>query len=254
MVLGSRTEKCLLMSSAVAPCLAGVLVALVAVWVVAATPRRLLLAARLAMAASVHQLALEALALVVEASQAASADVVEVAVASEVIVDLAAAEAEVLEAAVVEVEASVLLVAVSDTSPTATVLPTVLLPVLVVLVKEASVADAVVVEVATAVIADLVVAMAMTDAAEEVVTIADPAAPTTSHWAAETDLAMAVETVGMAATVTTTRASVATRATATTIHVNAGGIELSFSGWLEYAAARVCQGYLPFFRLIISRQ
>jgi hypothetical protein len=143
--------------------------------------------------------------------------------------------------------------AVSDTSPTATVPLTALPPVPVVLEKAASVAD--VVDSEVIVVQARLAVTETTDEAEEVVVgmIGGPAAQTTSLWAAETDQnarATAVERVGTAETMA--HGSVGMKATATTIRDNEGGTDLL--RWLKRASVRVCQGYLPFFRLILSRQ
>jgi hypothetical protein len=225
----------------------------VAVLVDEATPRGLLLAARLDPEALVRQLALEALEAVAEVFRAAAL-VGEVVVAAVSVVTEALAAAEVVDlVAVAEEEDSVVVEAVSDTSPTATVPLMALPPGLEVPEKAVSAADAV----GSEVIADQAqpVVTVTTVEAEEVVVgmIEDPAARTTSLWAAETGQnarATAAERVGMAETIA--HGSVGMKATATTIRDNEGGIELL--RWLKRASVRVCQGYLPFFRLIFSRQ
>jgi hypothetical protein len=202
-------------------CLAGVLVALAVVWAAEATLRHPLLAASLE--ASVHPLVLAALEVVAEASKAALVDVVADVVVLGATVALVVAGVEVSVAAVVEAEALVVVAAVLVTSRTATVLLMALLPAPAAHEREASVADAV----ASAVIADQVAGSEMTDEAAGEVTIVDQVVPITSLWAAETALATAVETVGMAAIEMTARESVGTKATATTIHDSEGGFELS---------------------------
>jgi hypothetical protein len=227
----------------------------VAVLVDEATPRGLLLAARLDPEALVRQLALEALEAVAEVSRAAALVGEEVVAAVSVVTEvLAAAEVVDLVAVAEEEEDSVVVEAVSDTSPTATVPLMALPPGLEVPEKAVSAADAV----GSEVIADQAqpVVTVTTVEAEEVVVVGmteDPAARTTSLWAAETGQnarATAVERVGMAETIA--HGSVGMKATATTIRDNEGGIELL--RWLKRASVRVCQGYLPFFRLIFSRQ
>jgi hypothetical protein len=226
----------------------------VAVLVDEATPRGLLLAARLDPGASVRQLALAALEAVAEASRAAALVGEEVVAAVSVAtVALAAAEVVDLVAVAEEEEDSVVVEAVSDISQTATVPLMALPPGLEVLEKAVSAADAV----GSEVIADQAqpAVTGTTVEAEEVVVgmTEDPAARTTSLWAAETGQnarATAVERVGMAETIA--HGSVGMKATATTIRDNEGGIELL--RWLKRASVRVCQGYLPFFRLIFSRQ
>jgi hypothetical protein len=226
----------------------------VAVLVDEATPRGLLLAARLDPEALVRQLALEALEAVAEVSRAvALVGEVVVAAVSVVTEVLAAAEVVDLVAVAEEEEDSVVVEAVSDTSLTAMVPLMALPPGLEVPEKAVSAADAV----GSEVIADQAqpVVTVTTAEAEEVVVgmTEDPAARTTSLWAAETGQnarATAVERVGMAETIA--HGSVGMKATATTIRDNEGGIELL--RWLKRASVRVCQGYLPFFRLIFSRQ
>jgi hypothetical protein len=226
----------------------------VAVLVDEDTPRDLLLAARLDPEASVRQLALAALEAVAEASRAAALVGEEVVAAVSVAtVALAAAEVVDLVAVAEEEEDSVVVEAVSDISQTATVPLMALPPGLEVLEKAVSAADAV----GSEVIADQAqpAVTGTTVEAEEVVVgmTEDPAARTTSLWAAETGQnarATAVERVGMAETIA--HGSVGMKATATTIRDNEGGIELL--RWLKRASVRVCQGYLPFFRLIFSRQ
>jgi hypothetical protein len=227
----------------------------VAVLVDEATPRGLLLAARLDPEALVRQLALEALEAVAEVSRAAALVGEEVVAAVSVVTEVLAA-AEVVDLVAVaeeEEEDSVVVEAVSDTSPTATVPLMALPPGLEVPEKAVSAADAV----GSEVIADQaqpVVTVTTVEAEEVVVGMTeDPAARTTSLWAAETGQnarATAVERVGMAETIA--HGSVGMKATATTIRDNEGGIELL--RWLKRASVRVCQGYLPFFRLIFSRQ
>jgi hypothetical protein len=226
----------------------------VAVLVDEATPRGLLLAARLDPEALVRQLALEALEAVAEVSRAAALVGEEVVAAVSVVTEvLAAAEVVDLVAVAEEEEDSVVVEAVSDTSLTATVPLMALPPGLEVPEKAVSAADAV----GSEVIADQaqpVVTVTTVEAEEVVVGMTeDPAARTTSLWAAETGQnarATAVERVGMAETIA--HGSVGMKATATTIRDNEGGIELL--QWLKRASVRVCQGYLPFFRLIFSRQ
>jgi hypothetical protein len=228
------------------------------VLVAAATPRGLPLAARLDPEASARQLALEALEAVAEVSRAAAlVDEVAVAVVSVETEALAAAEVvdsvAVVEEEEEEEEDLVVAEAVSDISPTATVPLTALPPVPVVLEKAASVAD--VVDSEVIVVQARLAVTETTDEAEEVVVgmIGGPAAQTTSLWAAETDQnarATAVERVGTAETMA--HGSVGMKATATTIRDNEGGTDLL--RWLKRASVRVCQGYLPFFRLILSRQ
>jgi hypothetical protein len=229
------------------------------VLVAAATPRGLPLAVRLDPEASARQLALEALEAVAEVSRAAAL-VDEVAVAVVSVQTEALAAAEVVDSvAVVEEEEEeeeedlVVAEAVSDISPTATVPLMALPPVLVVLEKAASVAD--VVDSEVIVVQARLAVTETTDEAEEVVVgmIGGPAAQTTSLWEAETDQnarATAVERVGTAETMA--HGSVGMKATATTIRDNEGGTDLL--RWLKRASVRVCQGYLPFFRLILSRQ
>jgi hypothetical protein len=227
------------------------------VLVAGATPRGLPLAVRLDPEASARQLALEALEAVAEVSRAAALeDEVAVAVVSVETEALAAAEVVDSVAVVEEEEEEDLVVAeaVLDTSPTATVPLTALPPVPVVLGKAASVADVVDSEVIV-VQARLAVTETIDEAEEVVVVgmIGGPAAQTTSLWAAETDQnarAMAVERVGTAETMA--HGNVGMKATATTIRDNEGGTDLL--RWLKRASVRVCQGYLPFFRLILSRQ
>jgi hypothetical protein len=139
-----------------------------------------------------------------------------------------------------------------DTNLTATVLQMVLLLGPEAHEREVSVAAvaAVVVAAASVGIADQAVVTETIDEVEAVGMIADPAVPTTNPSAAETDHGTVVERVGMVET--TARESVATKATATTIQDNEGGIE--HGRWLQCASVRVCQGYLPFFRLMVSRQ
>jgi hypothetical protein len=228
------------------------------VLVAGATPRGLPLAVRLDPEASARQLALEALEAVAEVSRAAAlVDEVAVAVVSVETEALAAAEVvdsvAVVEEEEEEEEDLVVAEAVSDTSPTATVPLTALPPVPVVLEKAASVAD--VVDSEVIVVQARLAVTETTDEAEEVVVgmIGGPAAQTTSLWAAETDQnarATAVERVGTAETMA--HGSVGMKATATTIRDNEGGTDLL--RWLKRASVRVCQGYLPFFRLILSRQ
>jgi hypothetical protein len=228
------------------------------VLVAAATPRGLPLAVRLDPEASARQLALEALEAVAEVSRAAAlVDEVAVAVVSVETEALAAAEVvdsvAVVEEEEEEEEDLVVAEAVSDISPTATVPLTALPPVPVVLEKAASVAD--VVDSEVIVVQARLAVTETTDEAEEVVVgmIGGPAAQTTSLWAAETDQnarATAVERVGTAETMA--HGSVGMKATATTIRDNEGGTDLL--RWLKRASVRVCQGYLPFFRLILSRQ
>jgi hypothetical protein len=202
-------------------------------------------------------------AVVVADSKAASAGE-EVAAEALVETEAAAADsvvAEVEEASAADVEEEeedlAAAAVASDTSLTVSVLPTVLPPDL----EDHERADLAAAAVAaSAVIADqgapLGMAVMIDEAAavEEATTEAQ-AAQTTSLLAAETDPndqtahAMGAGRVGMDAT---THGSVDTRATATTIRDNEGGTELF--RWLTCASARVCQGYLPFFRLIISRQ
>jgi hypothetical protein len=229
------------------------------VLVAGATPRGLPLAVRLDPEASARQLVLEALEAVAEVSRAAAL-VDEVAVAVVSVETEALAAAEVVDSvAVVEEEEEeeeedlVVAEAVSDISPTATVPLTALPPVPVVLEKAASVAD--VVDSEVIVVQARLAVTETTDEAEEVVVgmIGGPAAQTTSLWAAETDQnarATAVERVGTAETMA--HGSVGMKATATTIRDNEGGTDLL--RWLKRASVRVCQGYLPFFRLILSRQ
>jgi hypothetical protein len=249
------------MWSAVAPSLGGAPAVSEEVSAAADTPRVPLLAAHLALEALVRQQALEASAVVVVDSRAASADEVGAVAA------LAATEAAAVSVVVAAVEDSVAVVAeeeasaadavASDTSPTVSVHPTALLLDLEVH-ERADLVAAVAVSVAIAEPAAAPLGMAVTTdevAVEVVGTTEDLAAQTTSPSAAEIDPsdqsghATEVETVGMAAT---SHGSVDTRATATTIRDNEGGTELF--RWLRCASVRVCQGYLPFFRLIISRQ
>jgi hypothetical protein len=228
------------------------------VLVAGATPRGLPLAVRLDPEASARQLVLEALEAVAEVSRAAAlVDEVAVAVVSVETEALAAAEVvdsvAVVEEEEEEEEDLVVAEAVSDTSPTATVPLTALPPVPVVLEKAASVAD--VVDSEVIVVQARLAVTETTDEAEEVVVgmIGDLAAQTTSLWAAETDQnarATAVERVGTAETMA--HGNVGMKATATTIRDNEGGTDLL--RWLKRASVRVCQGYLPFFRLILSRQ
>jgi hypothetical protein len=228
------------------------------VLVAGATPRGLPLAVRLDPEASARQLVLEALEAVAEVSRAAAlVDEVAVAVVSVETEALAAAEVvdsvAVVEEEEEEEEDLVVAEAVSDISPTATVPLTALPPVPVVLEKAASVAD--VVDSEVIVVQARLAVTETTDEAEEVVVgmIGGPAAQTTSLWAAETDQnarATAVERVGTAETMA--HGSVGMKATATTIRDNEGGTDLL--RWLKRASVRVCQGYLPFFRLILSRQ
>jgi hypothetical protein len=211
-----------------------------AVLVDEATPKGLLLAVHQALEASVRQLGPEALEAAVEDFRAAALvdEVVDSVVAVEAEEDLAVAEE------------------VSDTNPTATVLLMAPPPGLEVLAKAASAAAAADSEV----IADRAqpAATETTDEAEEEEEVVvgmteDPAAQTTSLWAAETDpnaRVTAVERVGTAETMA--HGSVGMKATATTIRDNEGGTELL--RWLKSASVWVCQGYLPFFRLIFSRQ
>lgn len=210
-----------------------------------ATPKVPLLAARPFQEALAHQPGLEDSEVVAEASRVALVDEValEAVEASEEIEVLAVVEEVGSAEAAEEGEALVVAAVVSDTSPTATVLQTALL-----LVHEAheradSVVDAA--EVASAAIAAQEVVMATSDEEAAVVgMIADPAAQTTSPLAAESVRATAVERVGMVARI---RESVGTKATATTILDNEGGIERSpVHGFVK--------GYFPFFRLIVSRQ
>jgi hypothetical protein len=228
------------------------------VLVAGATPRGLPLAVRLDPEASARQLVLEALEAVAEVSRAAAlVDEVAVAVVSVETEALAAAEVvdsvAVVEEEEEEEEDLVVAEAVSDISLTATVPLTALPPVPVVLEKAASVAD--VVDSEVIVVQARLAVTETTDEAEEVVVgmIGGPAAQTTSLWAAETDQnarATAVERVGTAETMA--HGSVGMKATATTIRDNEGGTDLL--RWLKRASVRVCQGYLPFFRLILSRQ
>lgn len=120
----------------------------------------------------------------------------------------------------------------------------VLLPGLVVPEREASVVGVV----ATAAIVDPE-AEAVTETTGEVDMTEDPVERTTNRWAVGID-ATAAGTVGMAGT--TTHESVATKATVTTIRDNEGSTELVQRP--SRAFARVCQGYLLFFHLIISHQ
>jgi hypothetical protein len=233
------------MWSAVAPCLAGVLAASAAASVVEATPRALLLAAHQVLVASVRQLALEVLALeeaalVVVSAHAAEAEVVSVVIA-------ASAVEEVVSVGVEAVEDSEEVEVASATNPTATVRLMAHLPGLADHERAALEVDAAVVLAATA---DQEEDATRTDVEAVVGMIGDRAARTTSPWAAETDPATAVETVGIAAT--TAHESAVTKATATTIRDNEGDTKPFHR--LQCASARVCQGYLPFFRLIISRQ
>jgi hypothetical protein len=258
----SRTDASSSTSSAAAPCLAGVLVDLVVVSVDEATPRVLPLAAHPVLGVSAaHQLAPEALEAVVEASRAAALeDEVAVAAVSVVIEALAAAEveAEASAAAAEEEEDLVVAEAVSDISQMVTVPLTALPPVheaheKVVSAAAAAAADEV--DLAVIVAQGQVAATGTIDVVEEAVVgmTVGQAVRTTSLWAAETGQsahATAAETVGMVETMA--HESVGTKATATTIRDNEGGIKLL--RWLRRASVRVCQGYLPFFRLIISRQ
>jgi hypothetical protein len=228
-----------------------------AVLVDEATPKGLLLAVHQALEASVRQLGPEALEAAVEDFRAAAL-VDEVAVAVVVVEIEALAAAEVVDSVVaVEAEEDLAVAEeVSDTNPTATVLLMAPPPGLEVLAKAASAAAAADSEV----IADRAqpAATETTDEAEEEEEVVvgmteDPAAQTTSLWAAETDpnaRVTAVERVGTAETMA--HGSVGMKATATTIRDNEGGTELL--RWLKSASVWVCQGYLPFFRLIFSRQ
>lgn len=221
---------------------------------VEATLKDLLLVAHLVLEVlAARQPVPEALEAVVVVSKAVSAgEVVVVAVVSvEIAPDLVAA---VVEAdSVVEVEEEEALVvdeAALGTSLMAMVPPTALPLDLEAQERAASVADVVV---ALVEIVDL--AAAGTGTIDEVVVVvADmieaQAVPTMNRLAAEIDHAMAVETVGMVETIA--HGNVGTKATVTTIRDSEGDTE-PFQ-WFEYASARVCQGYLPFFRLIISRQ
>jgi hypothetical protein len=156
-----------------------------------------------------------------------------------------------------EEEASAADAVASDTSPTVSVHPTALLLDLEVHERADLVAAvAALVAIAEPAAAPLGMAVTTDEAVVEVEgTTEGLVAQTTSPLAAETDPndqsghATEVETVVMVAT---THGSVDTRATATTIRDNEGGTELF--RWLRCASARVCQGYLPFLRLIISRQ
>jgi hypothetical protein len=228
-----------------------------AVLVDEATPKGLLLAVHQALEASVRQLGPEALEAAVEDFRAAAL-VDEVAVAVVLVEIEALAAAEVVDSVVaVEAEEDLAVAEeVSDTNPTATVLLMAPPPGLEVLAKAASAAAAADSEV----IADRAqpAATETTDEAEEEEEVVvgmteDPAAQTTSLWAAETDpnaRVTAVERVGTAETMA--HGSVGMKATATTIRDNEGGTELL--RWLKSASVWVCQGYLPFFRLIFSRQ
>jgi hypothetical protein len=228
-----------------------------AVLVDEATPKGLLLAVHQALEASVRQLGPEALEAAVEDFRAAAL-VDEVAVAVVLVEIEALAAAEVVHSVVaVEAEEDLAVAEeVSDTNPTATVLLMAPPPGLEVLAKAASAAAAADSEV----IADRAqpAATETTDEAEEEEEVVvgmteDPAAQTTSLWAAETDpnaRVTAVERVGTAETMA--HGSVGMKATATTIRDNEGGTELL--RWLKSASVWVCQGYLPFFRLIFSRQ
>jgi hypothetical protein len=228
-----------------------------AVLVDEATPKGLLLAVHQALEASVRQLGPEALEAAVEDFRAAAL-VDEVAVAVVLVEIEALAAAEVVDSVVaVEAEEDLAVAEeVSDTNPTATVLLMAPPPGLEVLAKAASAAAAADSEV----IADRAqpAATETTDEAEEEEEVVvgmteDPAARTTSLWAAETDpnaRVTAVERVGTAETMA--HGSVGMKATATTIRDNEGGTELL--RWLKSASVWVCQGYLPFFRLIFSRQ
>jgi hypothetical protein len=230
---------------------------LVVVSVDEATPRVLPLAAHPVLEALVaHQLVLGVLEAVAEASRAAALeDEVAVAAVSVEIEALAAAEVEVEALVAVaeeeEEEDLVVVEAVSDTSQMDTALLTAPPPGHEVHVKADSVADAA--DSAATADQDLVVATGTIDEVEVVDMTEAQVARTTSLWATETGKSAhvtAVETVGMVETMA--HESVGTKATATTIRDNEGGIELL--RWLNRASVRVCQGYLPFFRLIISRQ
>jgi hypothetical protein len=229
---------------------------LVVVSVDEATPRVLPLAAHPVLEALVaHQLVLGVLEAVAEASRAAALeDEVAVAAVSVEIEALAAAEVEVealVAVAEEEEEDLVVVEAVSDTSQMDTALLTAPPPGHEVHVKADSVADAA--DSAATADQDLVVATGTIDEVEVVDMTEAQVARTTSLWATETGQSAhvtAVETVGMVETMA--HESVGTKATATTIRDNEGGIELL--RWLNRASVRVCQGYLPFFRLIISRQ
>jgi hypothetical protein len=230
---------------------------LVVVSVDEATPRVLPLAAHPVLEALVaHQLVLGVLEAVAEASRAAALeDEVAVAAVSVEIEALAAAEVEVEALVAVaeeeEEEDLVVVEAVSDTSQMDTALLTAPPPGHEVHVKADSVADAA--DSAATADQDLVVATGTIDEVEVVDMTEAQVARTTSLWATETGQSAhvtAVETVGMVETMA--HESVGTKATATTIRDNEGGIELL--RWLNRASVRVCQGYLPFFRLIISRQ
>jgi hypothetical protein len=232
---------------------------LVVVSVDEATPRVLPLAAHPVLEALVaHQLVLGVLEVVAEASRAAALeDEVAVAAVSVEIEALAAAEVEVEALVAVaeeeeeEEEDLVVVEAVSDTSQMDTALLTAPPPGHEVHVKADSVADAA--DSAATADQDLVVATGTIDEVEVVDMTEAQVARTTSLWATETGQSAhvtAVETVGMVETMA--HESVGTKATATTIRDNEGGIELL--RWLNRASVRVCQGYLPFFRLIISRQ
>jgi hypothetical protein len=161
-----------------------------------------------------------ALAVVVVAAEA----LVEIVAA----VDLVAAEVEADSAVAAEAEEALVVVVVdggaSDTSPMVTVPPTAL-P----LGLEAHERADLVVDVADSVLiedqaAPLGMVVVMIDEVVAVATTEDQAVQTTSLWAVETDRAMVVERVGMAAT--TAHENVDTRATVTTIQGNEGGTEL----------------------------
>jgi hypothetical protein len=223
--------------------------------VVEATLKDLLLVAHLVLEVSAaRQPAPEALEAVAVVSKAVSAgEVVVAAVLVEIAPDLVAAVVEadsVVEVEEEEEEALVVDEAALGTSLMAMVPPTALPLDLEAQERAASVAGVVV---ALVEIVDL--AAAGTGTIDEVVVVvADmieaQAVPTMNRLAAEIDHAMAVETVGMVETIA--HGNVGTKATVTTIRDSEGGTE-PFQ-WFEYASARVCQGYLPFFRLIISRQ
>lgn len=194
---------------------------------------------------------LEGLVLVAGALVEVSADVVVAAADLEEIALAEAVEGEVDSVAVAVEEDLAADEVESATSPMATVLPMAPLPVLEDHVKGVSEVDAAVMEIVIAIeeaTADQVVAMGMTDE-EAVGTTAAPAAPTTNLSVAETDRATEAGMVGMAGMMV--RESVGTKATATTIHDNEGGIRAR-------SAARVCfckglSRLPPFFRLNISR-
>ncbi len=219
----SRTDACSSMSSVVAQCLAGALVALEEASVAAAT-QRALLRVRRARAGLVHQLDPEDLPVAVVSAVASV--VVEVAEAALVVI--VAAFEEDSAAVGAEVEAVVALV---TKGLTATVHLMVLQPVL----EDHEVGLAL----AAVPTAETVAATVMVVTGVEVVT-EDPAAQTTNHLAEIDTTTATVAAAETAIAAETTRGSVRTRATATMTGASAGGTEL------QYALKWVCHRLPPF--------